>query len=106
MRQVWITKRGGPEVLQVREAVRNICRISSRFVYATTRFHPNPQTLLDVNQKDELDPSHITLMNKDLLRLFFILEGFRCRADLEQQIDWMNKGRALVYEKWKVESGK
>jgi cytidyltransferase-like protein len=86
-------------VLQVREAVRNICRISSRFVYVTTRFHPNPQTLLDVNQKDELDPSHITLMNKDLLRLMFVLEGFRRRVDLEQQIDWMNKGRALVYEK-------
>ena len=86
-------------VLQVREAVRNICRISSRFVYATTRFHPNPQTLLDVNQQDELDPSHITMMNKDLLRLLFVLEGFRRRDDLEAHIDWMGKGRALVYEK-------
>ena len=86
-------------VLQVREAVRNICRISSRFAYATTRFHPDPHTLLDVNTSDELDPSHITLMNKDLLRLMFVLEGFRRREDLENKIDWMGKGRVLVYEK-------
>jgi cytidyltransferase-like protein len=94
-------------VLQVREAVRNICRISSRFAYATTRFHPDPQTLLDVRTSDELDPSHITLMNKDLLRLMFVLEGFRRREDLEKQIDWMGKGRVLVYEKHRgpVESG-
>jgi cytidyltransferase-like protein len=86
-------------VLQVREAVRNICRISSRFAYATTRFHQNPQTLLDVSTKDELDPSHITMLNKDLLRLFFVLEGFKQRKDLEDRIDWMGKGRVLVYEK-------
>jgi hypothetical protein len=86
-------------VLQVREAVRNICRMSSRFAYATTRFHPDPHTLLDVATKDELDPSHITMLNKDLLRLFFVLEGFRQRKDLEDRIDWMGKGRVLVYEK-------
>ena len=86
-------------VLEVREAVRNICRISSRFAYATTRFHPDPHTLLDVATRDELDPSHITMMNKDLLRLFFVLEGFRRRKDLEDRIDWMGKGRVLVYEK-------
>jgi cytidyltransferase-like protein len=86
-------------VLEVREAVRNICRVSSRFAYATTRFHQNPHTLLDVSTKDELDPSHITMMNKDLLRLFFVLEGFRQRKDLEDRIDWMGKGRVLVYEK-------
>jgi cytidyltransferase-like protein len=86
-------------VLQVRDAVRNICRISSRFAYATTRFHPDPHTLLDVDTRDELDPSHITMMNKDLLRLMFVLEGFRRREDLENRIDWMGKGRVLVYEK-------
>ena len=70
-------------VLEVRAAVRNICRMSSRFAYATTRFHQNPHTLLDVSTRDELDPSHITMLNKDLLRLFFVLEGFRQRKDLE-----------------------
>jgi ubiquinone/menaquinone biosynthesis C-methylase UbiE len=86
-------------VLQVREAVRNICRVSSKFAYVTTRFHPNPSTLLDVTTQFDVDPSHITLLNKDLLRLFFVLEGFRQRTDLEDRIDWMGKGRVLVYEK-------
>lgn len=86
-------------VLQVREAVQNICRVSSRFAYVTTRFHPDPHTLLDVTTQFDVDPSHITLLNKDLLRLFFVLEGFRQRKDLEDRIDWMGKGRVLVYEK-------
>ena len=93
-------------VLQVREAVRNICRMSSRFTYATTRFHPDPHTLLDVSTKDELDPSHITMMNKDLLRLFFVLEGFKQRKDLEDRIDWMGKGRVLVYERQSAVGGR
>ena len=58
-------------VLQVRESVRNICRISSKFAYVTTRFHPNPATLLDVTTQFDVDPSHITLLNKDMLRLMF-----------------------------------
>jgi cytidyltransferase-like protein len=91
-------------VLQVREAVRNICRVSSRFAYVTTRFHPDPHTLLDVTTQFDVDPSHITLLNKDLLRLFFVLEGFRQRKDLEDRIDWMGKGRVLVYEKQRVDT--
>jgi cytidyltransferase-like protein len=91
-------------VLQVREGVRNICRISSKFAYVTTRFHPNPATLLDVTTQFDVDPSHITLLNKDLLRLFFVLEGFRQRKDLEDRIDWMGKGRVLVYEKVAAEN--
>jgi hypothetical protein len=51
-----------------------------------------------------VDPSHITLLNKDLLRLFFVLEGFKQRKDLEDRIDWMGKGRALVYEKQRVQT--
>lgn len=90
-------------VLQVREAVRNICRVSSRYAYVTTRFHPDPPTLLDVTTQFDVDPSHITLLNKDLLRLFFVLEGFRQRKDLEDRIDWMGKGRVLVYEKQRAQ---
>jgi len=91
-------------VLQVREAVRNICRISSKYAYVTTRFHPDPETLLDVTTQFDVDPSHITLLNKDLLRLFFVLEGFKQRKDLEDRIDWMGKGRVLVYEKQRVQT--
>ena len=86
-------------VLQVKRAVANMVRMTSRFVYVTTRFHPNPEGLLDFNTKDDLDPSHITLLNKDMLRLMFVLEGCRSRPDLEQRMDWGNKGRVLVLEK-------
>jgi 2-polyprenyl-3-methyl-5-hydroxy-6-metoxy-1,4-benzoquinol methylase len=86
-------------VLQVKRAVANMVRMTSRFVYVTTRFHPNPASLLDFNTKDDLDPSHITLLNKDMLRLMFVLEGCRSRPDLEQRMDWGNKGRVLVLEK-------
>lgn len=86
-------------VLQVRQTVQNICRVTSRYIYLTTRFHPNPTSLLDVTDQADFDPTHITLLNKDLLRLLFVLEGLKCRPDLEKKMDWLNKGRVLVYEK-------
>ena len=86
-------------VLQVRRTVATVCRASSRFVYATTRFHPEPQDLLDVTTQFDVDPSHITLMTKDLLRCLFVLEGFRSRPDLERRMDWAGKDRVLVYER-------
>lgn len=86
-------------VLQVREAVANICRMTSRFAYCTTRFNRTPDHLFDIQTEDDLDPTHITRMNKDLLRLMFVLEGMRCRPDLEAKIDWLGKGRVMVYEK-------
>jgi SAM-dependent methyltransferase len=91
-------------VLQVRRAVANMVRMTSRFTYVTTRFHPNPDSLLDFNTRDDLDPSHITLLNKDMLRLMFVLEGCRSRPDLERRMDWGNKGRVLVLEKLEVRS--
>jgi SAM-dependent methyltransferase len=86
-------------VLQVRRTVAEICRVSGRFAYVTTRFHPAPQTLLDVTTDFETDPTHVTLLAKDFLRTMFVLEGFRCRPDLEAQMDWGGKGRVLVYER-------
>jgi hypothetical protein len=86
-------------VLQVRRTVQAICRASSRFAYVTTRFHPEPQGLLDFTTQFEVDPTHITLLNKDLLRALFVLEGFRVREDLEARMDWGGKGRVLVYER-------
>ncbi|HWT92278.1 MAG TPA: methyltransferase domain-containing protein [Solirubrobacteraceae bacterium] len=86
-------------VLQVRETVRRICQASSRYAYVTTRFHPEPSDLLDFTTQFDVDPSHITLLTKDFLRLLFVLEGFRRRPDLEDQMDWGDKNRALVYER-------
>lgn len=86
-------------VLEVKKAVANMVRMTSRLIYITTRYHPKPGDLLDFNQSDDLDPTHITLLNKDLLRLMFILEGCRSRPDLEAKMDWGNKGRVIIVEK-------
>jgi SAM-dependent methyltransferase len=86
-------------VLQVRRTVAELCRVSSRFVYVTTRFHAEPATILDVTTDFETDPTHITLLAKDFLRCLFVLEGFAARPDLEAAMDWGNKGRVLVYER-------
>jgi glycerol-3-phosphate cytidylyltransferase-like family protein/2-polyprenyl-3-methyl-5-hydroxy-6-metoxy-1,4-benzoquinol methylase len=86
-------------VLQAQKAVQNLCRITSRYVYLTTRFHPAPKTLFDVTTEFEVDPTHITLQNMDMLRLMFVLQGTKRRNDLEARMDWLNKGRVLVYEK-------
>lgn len=86
-------------VLQIQKAVQNIARITSKYVYVTTRFHKDPWSLFDVGTEFDVDPTHITCMNKDFLRLMFVLQGMRRRADLEQQMDWLGKHRVLVYEK-------
>ena len=86
-------------VLQVRRTVGEICRVSSRFAYVTTRFHPEPASLLDVTTDFETDPTHVTLLAKDFLRALFVLEGYRRRSDLEARMDWGGKGRVLVYER-------
>jgi hypothetical protein len=91
-------------VLQVKQAVANMVRMTSKFIYVTTRFHPSPVSLLDFTTQFEVDPSHITLLNKDMLRLMFVLEGCRSRPDLEARMDWGNKGRVLVLEKMRAEA--
>lgn len=81
-----------------RRAVTNLCKLSRRYVYVTTRFS-SEHNLLHVETKDDLDPTHITLPSKDLLRLLFVLEGFKRRADLEERMDHQKKHRVLVYER-------
>lgn len=87
-------------VRQIRQAVTNLCALSSRYLYVTTRFHPNPTSLLDVATSDDLDPTHISMLPQDLLRALFVMEGFTRRADFEEKLDWQRKGRVLVYERW------
>jgi len=86
-------------VLQLVKTVQNLAKITNKYLYITTRFHPNPQSLLDVTDQPEVDPSHITLLNKDFLRTLFVLEGLKSRRDLEKKLDWKNYGRVLVFEK-------
>ncbi len=86
-------------VHQVQRAVENMCRLSSRFIYVTTRYSKRRDDLLALDTEPEVDPTHITLLNKDFLRCLFVLQGIRSRHDLEQRMDWKNFGRVLVHER-------
>ena len=88
-------------IRQIVQTVKNMCDFSGRFIYVTTRFHQRPRTLLSVSDDKTTDPSHITVLNQDMLRLLFVLQGFSQRPDLEGKVDWLNKQRVLVYEKKK-----
>jgi glycerol-3-phosphate cytidylyltransferase-like family protein len=86
-------------ILELRQAVRNMCDLTSKFCYTTTRFAKAPKHFLSVDTSDDLDPTHITMLNQDFLRTLFVLEGFTRRADLESRLDWKQLGRCLVYER-------
>jgi SAM-dependent methyltransferase len=86
-------------VLEIRKTVQTLCRYAKRYVYVTTRFHLSPRSVFDVATSDDLDPTHISMCHKDFLRMLFVLEGFKCRPDLESKMDWQKKGRVLVYER-------
>lgn len=83
----------------IARAVQRLCALSDRLVYVTTRFAQAPDHFLTVDTSDDLDPTHITMLTPAFLRLLFVLEGFRRRPDLEQAMDWQDKGRVLVYER-------
>ena len=88
-------------VLQVARAISEMCRVSSRLIYVTTRYAHECNSIFEVETEFEADPTHITCMNKTLVRTLFLLNGFKSRPDLETKLDWLDKGRVLVYEKIK-----
>ena len=83
-------------VQEVGVAVVNLFRLSSRYVYITTRF--NDQGVFDAATDFETDPTHITCLSQPFLRALCVLNGGKRRRDLETKLDHMNKGRVLVYE--------
>jgi cytidyltransferase-like protein len=68
-----------------------------KYVYLTTRFTAKSH-LLDVDGTDDLDPTHISMVQQDFLRSVFALHGCTRRPDLEAALDWRKLGRCLVYE--------
>lgn len=86
-------------VQQVGDAVRALAAMTTRFIYVTTRFHPEPKSLLSVTDQPEVDPTHITLLHKDFLRALFVMQRLKTRKDLERRLDWKGYGRVLVFEK-------
>jgi SAM-dependent methyltransferase len=85
-------------VRQIASAIRNLCRWSTRYVYITTRFS-SEHDLLRVDDHDDLDPTHISLVAKDFIRMLLTLEGYRRCEGLERTMDWRSLGRVLVYER-------
>lgn len=85
-------------VKDVAKAVHNLVKLSSRYIYVTTRFAKAPDHLLSVDASDDLDPTHITMLSKPFLRTLFVLEGCKSRPDLEARMDWQGRGRCLVFE--------
>ncbi len=86
-------------VREIRQAVQVLCEKSSRYIYITARFAESPAHFLDVQTSDNLDPSHMTLLNQSLLRALLIMEGFIRKPDFEAQLDWNHQGRVLIYER-------
>jgi len=87
------------ELRQYLSVVGRICRLAETWLYITTRFHPQPDHFLDVATSDDLDPTHITLPNQDFLRVLIVLQGFVRDREKEAAMDWMHKGRVLVYKR-------
>lgn len=85
--------------IEVLQAIRELCRVSKRLIYLTTRFSYQSESLLALETEFDADPSHITCLNKSLVRTLFSLHGFRSRPDLETKMDWLKKERVLVYER-------
>ena len=86
-------------IKEIHHTIRRFRAFYPHFVYVTTRFAKDPQHLLDVDTSDDLDPTHISMCNKNFIRVLFVLEGFKRRADLEDRMDWQKQGRCLVYER-------
>jgi cytidyltransferase-like protein len=82
---------------QLRWIVTSLTAYAAKYVYVTTRFTAKPH-LLDFDDHDSLDPTHISMLNQDLLRTLFVLEGCTRRMDLEEKLDHRKLGRCLVYE--------
>lgn len=80
---------------QVTETVMHLFRLAKRAVYITTRFHT--QSVFDVTDERDVDPTHQTLLTQPFLRALCVLNGGTRRRDLEAMIDWQKKGRVLVY---------
>lgn len=76
--------------------VAELFRVARKFVYITTRFQDG--AVFDAATDLETDPTHITCLSQPFLRSLCVLNGGRRRRDLEQRLDWMQKGRVLVYQ--------
>ena len=83
-------------VNQITEMVADLFRLAKRVVYITTRF--SADSVFDCATKDDLDPTHISMLSQPFLRSLCVLNGGTRRRDWEQELDHGKKGRVLCYE--------
>ena len=83
-------------VVEIPALVCELFRVARKFCYITTRFSEG--AVFDAATDFETDPTHITCLTQPFLRALCVLNGGKRRRDLEQRLDWQNKGRCLVYE--------
>lgn len=83
-------------VAQIEPMVRDLFRIARKAVYITTRF--SADSIFDVADDRDTDPTHITLLSQPFLRSLCVLNGGTRRRDWETTLDHQKKGRVLAYE--------
>lgn len=84
-------------VQQLCEMVMHLFRLAKHAVYITTRFQSD-QSVFDVTDERDIDPTHQTLLSQPFLRALCVLNGGRRRRDWEGMLDHHGKGRVLCYE--------
>jgi glycerol-3-phosphate cytidylyltransferase-like family protein len=84
---------------QLLSAFANLVRATTRYLYITTRVHPDPWHVLDITDDKATDPTHVTCVTGRLLRLLGAIHGLRERTDLAANLDWQQKGRCFVWER-------
>jgi glycerol-3-phosphate cytidylyltransferase-like family protein/SAM-dependent methyltransferase len=79
--------------------VADLFRVARERVYLTTRFTPAPANPFELTDELGEDPSHITRLPQPLVRALCVLNGGTRDTIWERQLDWLGKGRVLVYKK-------
>jgi SAM-dependent methyltransferase/glycerol-3-phosphate cytidylyltransferase-like family protein len=79
--------------------VHHLFRVARERVYLTTRFTPAPANPFELTDELGEDPSHITRLPQPLVRALCVLNGGTRDTTWEKQLDWLGKGRVLVYKK-------
>jgi SAM-dependent methyltransferase len=81
------------------QLVSDLFRVARERVYLTTRFTPAPANPFELTDELGEDPSHITRLPQPLVRALCVLNGGTRDTTWEKQLDWLGKGRVLVYKK-------
>ena len=77
----------------------HLFRVAKERVYLTTRFTPAPAHPWELTDELQVDPSHITRLPQPFVRALCVVQGSTRDTTWESKLDWLGKGRVLVYKK-------